>query len=70
MDKESTEYQGQVWGFNYVYSGDFQAVVQTGQYQTVRVQMGMNPQDFRMASGQRTKICFAGDRLWYILQWS
>ena len=23
MDKESTEYQGQVWGFNYVYSGTF-----------------------------------------------
>ena len=55
MDKESTEYQGQVWGFNYVYSGDFQAVVQTGQYQTVRVQMGMNPQTFgwRLSSGQK-----------------
>ena len=55
MDKESTEYQGQVWGFNYVYSGDFQAVVQTGQYRTVRVQMGMNPQTFgwRLGGGEK-----------------
>ena len=46
MEKESTEFYGQVWGFQYIYSGDFQAIVQTGQYQTVRIQMGMNPQTF------------------------
>lgn len=46
MEKESAEAYGQVWGFNYVYSGDFQAVVQTGQYSSVRVQMGMNPRTF------------------------
>lgn len=46
MEKEATENFGQVWGFNFVYSGDFQAVVQTGQYNSVRVQMGMNPLTF------------------------
>lgn len=46
MEKEATEDFGQVWGFNFVYSGDFQAVVQTGQYNSVRVQMGMNPLTF------------------------
>lgn len=46
MEREATENFGQVWGFNFVYSGDFQAVVQTGQYNSVRVQMGMNPLTF------------------------
>lgn len=56
MEKETTENYGQVWGFNYVYSGDFQAVVQTGQYQTVRVQMGMNPQTFGWHLGKGQKF--------------
>lgn len=46
VEREATENFGQVWGFNFVYSGDFQAVVQTGQYNSVRVQMGMNPLTF------------------------
>lgn len=46
MEREATENFGQVWGFNFVYSGDFQAIVQTGQYNSVRVQMGMNPLTF------------------------
>lgn len=46
MEREATENFGQVWGFNFVYSGDFQAVVQTGQYNSVRMQMGMNPLTF------------------------
>lgn len=56
MEKESGESYGQVWGFNYVYSGDFQAVVQTGQYQTLRVQMGMNPQTFGWYLGKEQKF--------------
>lgn len=46
MEKEAGEYHGQVWGLNYVYSGDFQAVVQPGQYGSTRLQMGMNPLTF------------------------
>lgn len=55
MEKEAGEFHGQVWGFNYVYSGDFQAVAETGQYRTVRIQMGMNPQTFgwNLAKGQK-----------------
>lgn len=46
MEKETNESHGEVWGANFVYSGDFQAVVQTGQYNSTRVQMGMNPLTF------------------------
>lgn len=46
MERETGEDAGRVWGFQYIYSGDFQAIVQTGQYKTVRIQMGMNPQTF------------------------
>lgn len=45
-DPHTDERQGQVWAVNFVYSGDFQAVVQAGQYGGVRVQMGMNPLTF------------------------
>lgn len=46
MEQEAGESQGEVWGANFVYSGDFQAVVQAGQYKSTRVQMGMNPLTF------------------------
>lgn len=46
MEKEAGESYGQVWGANLVYSGDFQAVAQVGQYKSTRVQMGMNPLTF------------------------
>lgn len=46
MDKNTNEDIGSVWAFNFIYSGDFQASVQVGQYKTTRVQMGMNPTTF------------------------
>lgn len=46
MDKNANEDIGSVWAFNFIYSGDFQASVQVGQYKTTRVQMGMNPTTF------------------------
>ncbi len=46
MRNHAGEDQGEVWAFNYVYSGDFQATVQAGQYKSVRIQMGMNPLTF------------------------
>lgn len=46
MEKQANESHGEVWGANFVYSGDFQAVVQAGQYNSTRVQMGMNPLTF------------------------
>ncbi|PTQ82713.1 alpha-galactosidase [Trichococcus patagoniensis] len=55
MDKDANEKQGEVIGVNYIYSGDFQASVQVGQYQTTRVQIGMNPLTFgwRLEQGKR-----------------
>ena len=54
-DPNTDEASGQVWAVNFVYSGDFQAMVQAGQYGGVRVQMGMNPLTFgwELAPGQR-----------------
>lgn len=54
-EREAGEYWGQVWGMNYVYSGDFQAVIQPGQYGSTRVQIGMNPMTFgwTLETGQR-----------------
>lgn len=46
MEKEAGESHGEVWGLNFIYSGDFQAVVQAGQYKSTRVQIGMNPLTF------------------------
>lgn len=56
MEKEAGEAMGQVWGFQYVYSGDFQAVIQSGQYQSVRIQIGMNPQTFGWRLGKKEKF--------------
>ena len=54
-DPQTDETHGRVWAVNFVYSGDFQGVVQMGQYGGVRVQMGMNPLTFgwNLEPGQR-----------------
>ncbi|MFC7321719.1 alpha-galactosidase [Halobacillus campisalis] len=41
------EFQGEVYGFNFVYSGNFLAQVEVDQYDVARVTMGINPFDFR-----------------------
>lgn len=41
------ENQGEVYGFNLVYSGNFLAQVEVDQYDVARVTMGINPFDFR-----------------------
>ncbi|MCK0471234.1 alpha-galactosidase [Halalkalibacter sp. APA_J-10(15)] len=43
---ETTEEFGEVFGFNLVYSGNFQASVEVDQFQYSRVTMGINPFDF------------------------
>ncbi len=58
MDREAGEHQGEVWGVNFIYSGDFQAAAQVSQYRTVRVQMGMNPLTFgwSLGAGERFTV--------------
>lgn len=46
LRKNSDEDYGEVYGFNLVYSGNFLAQVEVDQFQTTRVQMGINPFDF------------------------
>lgn len=43
---EANEDYGEVYGFSFVYSGNFVAQVEVDHYNTSRVQMGINPFDF------------------------
>ena len=46
LQKEATEDYGEVYGFNFVYSGNFIAQVEGTQFDTVRLVMGIHPTDF------------------------
>jgi alpha-galactosidase len=43
---DTTEDFGEIYGFNFVYSGNFCACVEGGQFERTRVVMGINPTDF------------------------
>ncbi len=42
----TTQVSGEVYAFHFVYSGNFIAQAQVSQFDTVRVVMGINPEDF------------------------
>lgn len=46
MEPSATEDSGEVYGFNFVYSGNFIAQAELSQFESVRVLMGINPEDF------------------------
>jgi alpha-galactosidase len=46
MRKNADEYNGEVYGFSFVYSGNFLAQVEVDPYGVSRVTMGINPFDF------------------------
>lgn len=46
LRKEATEDKGEVYGFNFVYSGNFLAQAEVDQFSCTRVTMGINPFDF------------------------
>lgn len=46
MDKTATEDAGDVYAMNFVYSGNFMASVDGGQYGYTRMSMGIHPQNF------------------------
>lgn len=46
LSKNTDEVNGEVYGFNLVYSGNFTAEVYVDQFLTTRVSMGINPFDF------------------------
>ena len=55
MRPQTTEDFGDVYGFSFVYSGNFKMNVEVEQYDTMRVQVGINPHNFRwkLESGQK-----------------
>lgn len=46
MDPSTTEFEGEVFAFHFIYSGNFIAQVEREQYGSIRVQMGINPDHF------------------------
>lgn len=44
--KTTTEHQGNVYGFNLIYSGNFLAQIERDNFDILRVQLGMNPFQF------------------------
>ena len=46
LDRNANDEYGNVYGFNFVYSGNFFAQAEGCQFDTTRVVMGINPEDF------------------------
>lgn len=44
--KDATEHNGEVFGFSFVYSGNFLAQVEVDTYQVTRAMLGINPHQF------------------------
>lgn len=45
-DKDTTQTRGSIYGFSFVYSGNFTASVERSQFDTIRCLMGINPKGF------------------------
>ena len=46
LDKNATQDTGNVYGFHFVYSGNFMVQAEVNQFDSVRVVMGIQPEDF------------------------
>lgn len=46
LDKNADNNTGRAYGINFIYSGSFTANVHTNQFDTLRVQIGLNPENF------------------------
>lgn len=46
LDKTAGNDNGKVYGVNFIYSGNFSAVIQRNQFDSLRVLMGINPENF------------------------
>ena len=47
LDQSTTQEQGRVYGFNFVYSGNFIAQTEVSQFDSLRVLMGIHPTHFK-----------------------
>ena len=46
VNKETTEYFGETYGFSLIYSGNHESAIEVDQYKQVRLTMGINPNVF------------------------
>ena len=46
LDKTAGNDNGKVYGVNFIYSGNFSAVIQRNQFDSLRILMGINPENF------------------------
>lgn len=46
VDKNTTQEQGEVYAMNFVYSGNFRAQAEVTQFDSVRMSMGIHPENF------------------------
>ena len=51
VSENATQEQGEVYGFHFVYSGNFLAQVEKTQFDSLRVQIGIHPKNFRWKLG-------------------
>lgn len=47
VSPQADEHSGDVYGFHFVYSGEFAAQVEVDEYDQTRIQMGINPEHFK-----------------------
>jgi alpha-galactosidase len=47
LTKNADQDKGEVYGFNFIYSGNFVATVEMAQYENIRTVIGINPYDFK-----------------------
>ncbi len=52
LDKDANDDQGEVFGLNLVYSGNFMAQAEVTQFTMLRAVIGINPEDFSWRLGQ------------------
>ena len=54
MEPDTTQTQGDVYAMHFVYSGNFQAQIEKSQFESIRVTMGINAEDFcwKLKQGQ------------------
>lgn len=59
--ENADEFQGQVYGFSLVYSGNFLAQTEVDNYDTARVLMGIHPNGFKWTLGKGESFPDTGD---------
>lgn len=47
LEKNATQTQGEVYGMDLIYSGNFRTITDRNQFDLVRLMTGINPEDFR-----------------------